>query len=344
MLPSRRLPTSLALAALVLASLIMTGCARTDKAADAASDPKDVAGLVAVKLQLNWYPETEHGGYFAALVKGYYREAGLDVTIVPGGTDTPVIQQVARGITQFGVANGDNVLFARAQQAPIVCVMAPLQNSPRCIIVHESSGIENFDGLKDMTIAMSNSNAFTQFLRHKLPLTGVKIVPYPGNVAMFLLDKNYAQQGYVFSEPIVARKEGGDPKVLMLSTLGYNPYSSTLITTDDQIARHGDVVHKMVAASARGWAEYLRSPEETNRYIHKLNPEMELDVLDKGAETLGPLVMDDVTREHGIGYMTRERWQTLADQLIASDQLKPADAHVDAAFTDRFLDAVKPQE
>ena len=87
-----------------------------------------------------------------------------------------------------------------------------------------------------MTIAMSSSNAFSHYLRYKLPLTGVKIVPYSGNVAQFLLDKNYAQQGYVFSEPFVARKEGGDPRVLMLSDLGFNPYTSLLFTHEDQCA------------------------------------------------------------------------------------------------------------
>ena len=63
---------------------------------------------------------------------------------------------------------------------PVVAVMAPLQISPRCIMVHESSGIRDFDDLKNMTIAMSNSNPFSYFLRKKLPLEGVKVVPYSG--------------------------------------------------------------------------------------------------------------------------------------------------------------------
>jgi NitT/TauT family transport system substrate-binding protein len=288
-------------------------------------------------LQLNWFPEVEHGGFYAALAEGYYKESGLDVKILPGGPETPVVQQVARGAANFGVVNADNVLFARAQQAPIVALMAPLQNSPRCLIVHASAGNRTFDDLKDMTIAMSPSNAFTQFLRRTLKLEGVTIVPYAGSVAPFLLDKKYAQQGYVFSEPFVARKEGGDPQVLMVSDLGFNPYTSLLFTSERMVADNPQVVEKMVAASIRGWRKYIESPESANRAIHAVNPEMDLDILEFGAEAIKPLVLDETSKRRGIGTMSAERWQTLAKQLIDTEQLKAADSQPEQAFTTKFL-------
>lgn len=308
-------------------------------AADDASDPT----LTKVTLQLNWFPEAEHGGFYAALAHGYYREAGLDVTIVPGGPETPVVQLVSRRNVTFGIVNADNVLFGRAQQAPIVAVMAPLQISPRCIIVHERSGIEDFDGLKNITLAMSSSGAFSHFLRQKLPLTGVKIVPYSGNVAMFLKDKNYAQQGYVFSEPFVARKEGGDPKVLMLSDLGFNPYTSVLFTHEDQVDENPELVRKMVQASVRGWQKYIEDPTKANERIHKANPEMDLDILAYGAKTLDPLVLDVTAKQKGVGTMSRARWETLANQLVDSKQLRRRDVDVEGAYTTRFLREKKQQ-
>ena len=112
---------------------------------------------------------------------------------------------------------------------PVVAVMAPLQLSPRCIMVHESSGIRDFNDLKNITIEMSNSNPFSYFLRKKLPLEGVKVVPYYGQRGPVFAAQELRAAGYVFSEPFVARKEGGDPEVLMLSKLGFNPYSSVLV-------------------------------------------------------------------------------------------------------------------
>lgn len=324
--------------AVLLFALAGCGAGSAKQGSDSGTNESGPA-LTEVTLQLNWFPEVEHGGFYAALVHGDYRAAGLDVKILPGGPETPVVQQVARRAATFGVVNADNVLFGRAQQAPIVALMASLQNSPRCLIVHESSGIIRFDQLKDMTIAMSSSNAYSHYLRRKLPLEGVQIVPYPGNVAQFLLNKNYAQQGYVFSEPFVARKEGGDPRVLMVSDLGFNPYTSLLFTHEALPKDNPDLVRKMVAASVRGWQRYLDAPEETNRYIHDVNPQMDLDILAFGAKEIAPLVLDDASRSRGIGTMNRERWQTLADQLIETDQLKAADAQVDAAFTTEFLKA-----
>lgn len=293
--------------------------------------------LVPVTLQLNWYPEAEHGGYYAALVAGYYRDAGLDVTILSGGPETPVVQQVARQAAMFGIVNADNMLFARAQQAPVVALMAPLQTSPRCLIVHESSGITSFEGLKDMTIAMSPASAFTHFLQRKLPLENVRVVPYSGNVAQFLVNKDYAQQGYVFSEPFVARKAGGDPRVLLVSDLGFNPYTSLLFTSDALVAERPELVRKMVAASIRGWQKYLESPEAANERIHQANPEMDSDILAFGAEAIRPLVLTEESKQQGLGVMTAKRWQTLAEQLIEIGQLKPADAHVEQAWTSKFL-------
>ncbi len=304
----------------------------------ARNKPADTGGeLVPVTLQLNWFAEVEHGGYFAAQVHGYYRDAGLDVTILSGGPETPVIQQVARGAVTFGIVNADNVLFGRAQEAPIVALFAPLQTSPRCLIVHEHSGIRDFDDLKDITIAMSASSAFTHYLRHRLPLENVRIVPYSGNVAQFLVNDDFAQQGYVFSEPFVARKQGGDPRVLMVSDLGFNPYSSMLFTSERVLADDPQLVRRMVAASARGWKKYLESPEESNRQIHEVNPEMDLDVLAFGAEAIRPLVLGEDAAETRIGEMTLARWQALAEQLIETGQLKADDVHVERAFTSEYL-------
>jgi NitT/TauT family transport system substrate-binding protein len=336
--------TGLLLAALLF--MLELGCGTSEQrkptasaagSADLAAEETNDPSLTPVTLQLNWFPEAEHGGYYAALAHGYYKEAGLNVKILPGGPDTPVVQQVARGTVDFGVVNADNILFGRAQQAPIVAVMAPLQISPRCILVHESSDIYDLHDLRDVTLAVSSSNSFTQYLRHELKLPGVKIVPYSGNVTHFLLNKNYAQQGYVFSEPFVARKGGGDPRVLMLSDVGFNPYTSTLFTNDNEVRDKPEIVEKMVNASIRGWQTYLRTPEKANAAIHKANPQMDLDILAYGAKTLEPLVYDQVAEQEGLGTMSGARWQKLADQLVKSKQMKQENADVRGAYTTRFV-------
>lgn len=322
---------------IALGCLLAVGCSPGEQnrksSPDGSSKTASANGEVkSVTLALNWYPEVEHGGFYAALVHGYFAEAGLDVQILPGGPEAPVVPQVATGKVTFGVANADDVLFGRAQQAPVVAVLAPLQTSPRCIIVHEKSGIKTFADLKNMTIAMSSARAFAQYLRKKLPLEGVQIVPYQGSVTQFLLHENYAQQGYVFSEPFVIRQQGGDPKELMLRDIGFNPYTSLLVVNEKTIADDPKLVKKMAEAARRGWQKYVEDPQATNEKIHSLNAEMGLDILEFGAAAIKPLVFDETTDKNGLGFMTAERWQTLLEQLVETNQIDPGKVESATAF------------
>ena len=94
-------------AILALAAL---GCEKVQPAKPADGKP----AAVHVRLFLNWYPEAEHGGYYAALVHGFYRDAGLDVEIVKGGPSAPVVPQVDGGQMEFGISTADGLLLARA--------------------------------------------------------------------------------------------------------------------------------------------------------------------------------------------------------------------------------------
>jgi NitT/TauT family transport system substrate-binding protein len=292
---------------------------------------------------LNWRPEAEHGGYYAAIVHGYFAEEGLEVEILPGGPGVPVIQKVARGDVTFGITNADDILLARAQDADVVAVMAPLQKSPRCIMVHKSSGIASFDDLRNVTLAMHSGKAFAQYLRKKLPLEGVKLQENP-SVARFLENAGYAQQGYIFSEPFVAEQEGGDPVSLLVSDLGFNPYTSLLMATSETITQQPELVQKMVRASIKGWDKYLADPIPTNEHIHKLNPEeMSMEILAYGVEAMKPLC---VVSEAGgtTGMMTDQRWLTLHQQMLDIDAIEPGAVEPRLAYTLKFLKIAPPEE
>ena len=293
--------------------------------------------LPKVQLALNWFPEAEHGGFYAAQVHGFYKEHGVEVEILGGGPDAPVIQRVATGAVAFGVTNADDVLYARAQQAPVVSLMAPYQINPRCIMVHASSGINDIAKISNITLAMSQRPAFSHYLRWKYPFANVKIVPYPGNVTQFLMDPNFAQQGYIFSEPFVAKTKGGDPKALLVADIGFNPYASVLIASEETIAAKTQLVEAVVRASIKGWEKYLADPQTTNRHINSLNPEMGLEILAYGAAESNVLVLDPVAQKNGLGTMTSARWQGLLEQMVSADLIEKDAVDPAAVFTSRFL-------
>lgn len=267
----------------------------------------------AIVLQLNWYPEAEHGGFYAALVHGYYEEAGLQVTIKPGGPGTRVVALTATGKATFGVANADKILTGCAQEANVVALMAPIQDSPRCIMVHEESGIESLSALKNVTVGMSAGQPFAEFLKRKTDLEGVQIVPFNGGVTTFMRGPEFCQQAYSFSEPFTAKQLGAKPRALMVSETGFNPYTSVLIAERATVDASSEMVERFVEASIKGWKKYLEDPTKTHEHIHSINLEMTQDVLDFGVEALRGLCKADTV---SMGSMSKDRWTELAAQLV----------------------------
>lgn len=301
-----------------------------------------------VEIQLNWKPEAEHGGYYAALVHGFYADEGLDVQLLPGGPATPLMESLATNRMSFGVDNADKLLRARAEEADVVAVFAPIQDSPRCILVHAESGIKRITDLGSvpgMTLGWNTSQPFAQYLSKKLDLSQLQMTKYAG-VGPFLLDKKYAMQAYNISEPFLAKQQGADPVVLMLSELGFNTYTSLLLTNSQTISENPELVRKVIRASQRGWSRYLTNPEETNQRIAELNPEMSVEVLSFGAEQLKSLChfgpeTQQALAEQSIGRMDSHRWQELVSQLEAIEMIKPGESPAENAFTNGFLPSEK---
>ncbi|MDC0718843.1 ABC transporter substrate-binding protein [Nannocystis bainbridge] len=268
----------------------------------------------SVRIALNWFPEVEHGGYFAALVHGYYKEEGLDVEIVPGRPDAPVLPQVAAGRVDFAVADASEVLLARAQGAPVVAIVAGLQKSPRCMMVHEASGITDLEDLQTGSVQMSVREPFASFLRaeYRWP-EAVQVVPYSGSIAPFLLDPKAVQQAYVFSEPIIAESEGAKVRCILVADLGFNPYASVLVTSEATLKDRRELADRVAAATLRGWEQYARDPSAANAEIRARNTELSPEILAKGATALKPLAAPEGGT---IGAMDPARWKTLADQLV----------------------------
>lgn len=317
---------------LLACAFLLAGCGESSR--DSAADTDSIT---SVRLALNWYAEAEHGGYVAAKELGLYEDVGLDVDIRQGGVGAPnqVIQELAAGTIKFAISNADLVVLARGKQVPLVAVAAPLQQSPRCIMVHDSSGIETLSQLKNVDLAISDSRPFALWMKKKLPLTNVTMMPFSGQVGEFILKKNFALQAYSFSEPFVAKEAGGDPRVLMLSDIGFNPYASVLVTTEEMIANEPGTVRRMVTASIAGWKAYLSDPKATNQQIHHDNQEMSIESLTFGAEAMQALCKSDDGQP--LCGMTTARWQTLIDQIVEVGEIENGDVNAAECFDTSFL-------
>jgi NitT/TauT family transport system substrate-binding protein len=303
----------------------------------------DAAPVTTVQLALNWFPEAEHGGFYTAQVEGFFASRFVAVEILGGGPDAPVIQRVASGQVAFGVTNADGVINARIAGADVVALMAPYQINPRCIVVHENSGFTSIDQLANITLGLSQRPAFSHFLRWKYDFPGVTFVPYDGSVTPLVTNQEFALQGYLFSEPVIARRLGAVVRALMVADTGFNPYASVLITSERVIEQYPELVRAMTEASVQGWLHYLKDPDVTNARIHQLNPQLDMEILEEGARQSVPLVLDSTARARGLGHMELSRWKQLLEQMVACGIIAEVnDLDVSKAFSTDFLPAPNP--
>lgn len=291
------------------------------------------AGPAKVKVQLNWVPEPEFGGLYAARDGGAYAKQGLEVEIASGAAGTPVIQIVASGQADFGVAGADDVLIARARGVDVVAVFATFQHSPLGVMVHEARGLQKLEDLKSGTLAIEPGLPFGAWIKKKYGFEGVTIVPYDGGVAKFLADAQYAQQCYVTSEPIAAKRKGKAPKVFAAKDTGFDPYTNVLITRGSNVKQKLPLVRAFLAATRDGWRAYLADPKPANATMAKQNPAMDGETFDEAAKTQVPLVEGELPKGE-LGTMTAARWDQLAAQLVELGTIPKAPAATDCFTND----------
>jgi NitT/TauT family transport system substrate-binding protein len=252
------------LTGLTLAALLLPGCERR---------PTEPMALRKVVFQSDWFAQAEHGGFYQALAKGYYREAGLDVEILTGGPGAGIKLKVAKGDADFGMNRGDDAILAISRGLPLMMVMATLQNDPQALLVHAASPVQDFPDLQGRTVTAAVGMTWIPFIQQKY---GIKfgLVPTSYGLASFLADRSVIQQCFLTSEPYFAQQKGVAVRVLPLTASGYNMYH-TVICRRELIRREPGVVRAFVTASIRGWNDYLAGdPAPAHQLILGRNRDM----------------------------------------------------------------------
>ena len=314
---------ALGLAVVLLAAAL--GCRKSG-----GGTPGEAAAAPAkVTLALNWVPEPEFGGFYAAREAGDYKQRGLDVEILGGGAGSPVLQMVATGRADFGTVGADELVMGRTRGTDVVAVFASFQTSPQGIMTHSERGFATLaDVFHSGTLAIETGLPYAAFLKKKFSWEGLKVVPYDGGVARFLTDPTFAQQCFVTSEPLAAKRKGTTPKVFLVADAGYNPYATVIVTSRKFLREKPALVRAFAQASQAGWRRYVDDPAATTATLTRLNPSMDATSMNDAALAQKPLVATAASKAHGLGSMERARWDVLADQLLdlkLIDQKPPVD-------------------
>ena len=296
--------------------LLAAGCAR-DKPAPAGAAPT-TPPLRKVVFQSDWFPQAEHGGFYQALAKGFYRQAGLDVEIRPGGPGVGIKVPVATGDVDFGLNRSDDVMVVASRGLPLVMVAAVFQHDPQALMVHAESPVKAFKDLKGRAITASVGMTWIPYLQKKYGIT-FDLKPNTYSVAGFLADPEAIQQCFVTNEPFYALQLGVRVRVLPLAESGYDVYH-TIICRRDLLHQSPELVRVFVAASLRGWSDYLDGdPAPAHDLLMKRNAQMSRERLEfsRGELILRSLITGRREQGEAIGQLSLARLAEELDVLLA---------------------------
>jgi ABC-type nitrate/sulfonate/bicarbonate transport systems, periplasmic components len=236
-------------------TLGLAACAKKDDSPAASSDVS-ATGKTKIVVQLDWFPEPEHGGLYQAQARGWFDEAGLDVTLIPGGPNALVNQRVATGQAQLGQGESVTTLLDVHKGLPLIQVAAVFQNDPSVFLLHPESPVRDFKDLNGRKIIARPSWVFLDFLRRKYDVD-FTVIPQNFSLSNFIADKELIQQGYYIAEPYFIQQGGAPaPRYLYAWDAGYDSYG-VLVANPTWAKNNPAALRAFLAAYIRGWRDYL---------------------------------------------------------------------------------------
>jgi diguanylate cyclase (GGDEF)-like protein len=277
----------------------------------------DNDNLFPVRVQLKWYHQFQFAGYYTALEKGFFREAGLDVTLIEGGPQIVPADQVLSGAAEFGVGTSA-LLIARSQGQPIVAVAAVFQHSPYILVTRDDPGIRTPRDLEGKSIMVEpNAEELFAYLSHiGVNLAAVKMVEHTGSPLDIFEGDFVGATAYTSNEPYILEKAGEPYRIFDPKQVGIDFYGDTLFTTEAFAEKHNDRVVAFRDALIRGWRYALQNREEIIDLI-KNNYQIRADEdrLRFESDDIRRLLIPDLIE---IGYMNPERWRQIAGDFRAA--------------------------
>jgi NitT/TauT family transport system substrate-binding protein len=300
----------------------LNGC----KKGTASSTPSTNNGSQKVSFTLDWNPEPEFGGFYAAQASGAFTRHGLEIEIKPMGQGE-TWKLVDQGKTDFATTAADQVLIGRANGADVVALFAVYQTFPQGVMAHKARGFTKLQDVFTHEGSLEAEDAtWLKFLRKKFAGDDVKVklVANSPGIGVFLAKPDWSKQCFVTSEPILAARAGSDPQTFLIADAGYNPYTTVVIARGETVRGKPERVRSMVAACREGWRAYLDDPAPANAVMGKINRDMDAQTFAEAAAAQKPLIETEEAKQAGLGTMTKDRWQALAQQLLDLGVLKTA--------------------
>ncbi|MEM8534734.1 MAG: ABC transporter substrate-binding protein [Chloroflexota bacterium] len=310
--------------------------------------PEPEESLRTVTMAMPFIPSVQFAHFYLADQKGYYAEEGLSVEF-DYNYETDVVQRVAQGTLEFGLASVDSVLLSRAQGLSVVTVATNSQQFPVVFFSKAEQNIVTPDDLRGKSVGIPG--------RFGASYIGLLALLYANDieeseldiqeigfsqVAAVTEDRVQVAAGYGNNEPLRLEQEGIDLNVIRVAD-SFPLASDGLVASEQLIADEPDVVRSFVQATLRAKQEVMDNPDEafeiSLEYIPELQAAPEEGKLSERAVLEETFVywQNDSTATEGLGYIDVESWEATLTFLRDSELLQE-EVDLSAAYTQEFLE------
>jgi NitT/TauT family transport system substrate-binding protein len=239
-----------------------------------------------------------HAYFFMALDKGYYGDAGLEVTIVRGQGSIDAIRQVGAGNAMFGFADAGILILERANdQIPVKLVAVVYRKPPQAIFCREDSGLKKPKDLDGNAIADVAGSTEIRFFPAFAKATGIDaptvrwVVANSDSLPGLLATNKVPCVGQYTVGEALLRSQFGPAKLVRFAyaDAGLSYYSNGIVATAATIVSKPDVVHRFVEATVRGMKDAFADPAAAGATIHKFIPQVDATIAKKETEIVAEL-------------------------------------------------------
>jgi putative hydroxymethylpyrimidine transport system substrate-binding protein len=326
----------------LIVGVLLSACATEEPTAINVPSPTGTPVVTEVSLALDWFPNSNHAGFYMARGKGYYLDEGLEVNIFVPANPEDVLKTVGAGRDDFGVSYQAEVLLARGEGVPVKSIAAMVQHPLNSVMVLEESGISRPSDLAGKKVGITGipfeEALFSAMLEYDgISLDDVTLVNVGFDLAPALIGKKVDAivGAYWTHESIVMEIQGFDLNILRMEEWGVPDfYELVLVASEDTVGNEPDVVRRFLRATARGFADAIADPQGAVDILVAANPETDSALETKGIGLLAPMWTEGAPT---FGWQTRERWQSLA-QWMKDEGLLSVEVDEGQAFTSDLLE------
>jgi putative hydroxymethylpyrimidine transport system substrate-binding protein len=327
--------------------LLLCGCGGGDGANGDGSAGRTSGGAgrgehERVDLLLDFFPNADHAGIYAAEAAGHFREQGLDVQIRTPSDPSVPLRLLAAGKADLAVSYEPEVLRARDKGLPVVAVAALVRTPLTSIVSLPRAGIRSPADLRGKTVGTAGIDYQTAYLQAVLARSGVpRSSVRERNVGFnlvpaLLTGKVDAVLGAYWNyEAVQLAQQRRSPRVIRIEQAGVPPYDELVITASERTVRdRPDRIKRFLAALARGTRDLAASPAAAIDGLLAANRDLEPRLQRAAVKVTLPYLQPPRGRPYG--YMDPRAWAAFGSFMRSNGLLKKPPA---GAFTNALLPA-----